>query len=85
MTPRRVVAGRYRLEERIGSGAMGVVWRGTDERLGRVVAIKQVFLNQGLDETEADEVRQRTLREGRIAARLQHPLYAELARSQLLV
>ncbi|WP_026204274.1 serine/threonine-protein kinase [Actinomycetospora chiangmaiensis] len=73
MTPRRVVAGRYRLEERIGSGAMGVVWRGTDERLGRVVAIKQVFLNQGLDEAEADEVRQRTLREGRIAARLQHP------------
>ncbi|MDL5155524.1 serine/threonine-protein kinase [Actinomycetospora termitidis] len=73
MTPRRVVAGRYRLEERIGSGAMGVVWRGTDERLGRVVAVKQVFLNQGLDEAEADEVRQRTLREGRIAARLQHP------------
>jgi eukaryotic-like serine/threonine-protein kinase len=73
VTPRRVVAGRYRLEERIGSGAMGVVWRGTDERLGRVVAVKQVFLNQGLDEREADEVRQRTLREGRIAARLQHP------------
>ncbi len=73
MTPRRVVAGRYRLEERIGSGAMGVVWRGTDERLGRVVAVKQVFLNQGLDQSEADEVRQRTLREGRIAARLQHP------------
>jgi eukaryotic-like serine/threonine-protein kinase len=73
VTPPRVVAGRYRLEERIGSGAMGVVWRGTDERLGRVVAVKQVFLNQGLDEAEADEVRQRTLREGRIAARLQHP------------
>jgi eukaryotic-like serine/threonine-protein kinase len=72
VSARRVVAGRYRLEERIGSGAMGVVWRGTDERLGRVVAVKQVFLNQGLDEREADEVRQRTLREGRIAARLQH-------------
>jgi eukaryotic-like serine/threonine-protein kinase len=69
----RVVAGRYRLEERIGAGAMGVVWRGTDERLGRVVAVKQVFLHAGLDEREADEVRQRTLREGRIAARLQHP------------
>jgi eukaryotic-like serine/threonine-protein kinase len=73
VTARRVVAGRYRLEERIGSGAMGVVWRGTDERLGRVVAVKQVFLHGGLDRTEAEEVRQRTLREGRIAARLQHP------------
>jgi eukaryotic-like serine/threonine-protein kinase len=69
----RVVAGRYRLEERIGAGAMGVVWRGTDERLGRVVAVKQVFLHAGLDDREAEEVRQRTLREGRIAARLQHP------------
>ncbi|GAA4935478.1 hypothetical protein GCM10023204_49670 [Actinomycetospora succinea] len=68
-----MVAGRYRLEERIGSGAMGVVWRGTDERLGRVVAVKQVFLHAGLDDREAEEVRQRTLREGRIAARLQHP------------
>ena len=73
MSSPRVVAGRYRLEERIGAGAMGVVWRGTDERLGRVVAVKQVFLHAGLDEREADEVRQRTLREGRIAARLQHP------------
>ena len=73
MSAPRVVAGRYRLEERIGAGAMGVVWRGTDERLGRVVAVKQVFLHAGLDEREADEVRQRTLREGRIAARLQHP------------
>ncbi|PVZ07921.1 serine/threonine-protein kinase [Actinomycetospora cinnamomea] len=73
MSSPRVVAGRYRLEERIGSGAMGVVWRGTDERLGRIVAVKQVFLHAGLDDREADEVRQRTLREGRIAARLQHP------------
>ncbi|WP_433783622.1 serine/threonine-protein kinase [Actinomycetospora sp. CA-101289] len=73
MSSPRVVAGRYRLEERIGAGAMGVVWRGTDERLGRVVAVKQVFLHAGLDEREAEEVRQRTLREGRIAARLQHP------------
>ncbi|GAA4865583.1 serine/threonine-protein kinase [Actinomycetospora straminea] len=73
MSSPRVVAGRYRLEERIGSGAMGVVWRGTDERLGRVVAVKQVFLHAGLDDREAEEVRQRTLREGRIAARLQHP------------
>ncbi|MDF2975957.1 MAG: serine/threonine protein kinase [Actinomycetospora sp.] len=73
MSSPRVVAGRYRLEERIGAGAMGVVWRGTDERLGRVVAVKQVFLHAGLDDREAEEVRQRTLREGRIAARLQHP------------
>lgn len=68
----RLVAGRYRLEERIGSGAMGVVWRARDERLDRVVAIKQLLLAPGLSAPEAEQSRARAMREGRIAARLQH-------------
>ncbi|CRK59922.1 putative serine/threonine protein kinase [Alloactinosynnema sp. L-07] len=69
----RLVAGRYRLVERIGSGAMGVVWRAVDERLNRVVAIKKLLLPPGLPPDEADEAVARCLREGRIAARLHHP------------
>jgi eukaryotic-like serine/threonine-protein kinase len=69
----RLIAGRYRLVERIGSGAMGVVWRAYDERLGRTVAVKKMLLAPGLPPDEADEAVQRCMREGRIAAKLHHP------------
>ncbi|MFJ6084110.1 protein kinase [Streptomyces sp. NPDC092369] len=71
----RVIAGRYRLESRLGRGGMGVVWRATDELLGRQVAVKEIPLD--LDETlSAEETRRqrdRTLREGRAVAQLRHP------------
>ncbi|WP_017976701.1 serine/threonine-protein kinase [Actinopolyspora halophila] len=68
----RLIAGRYRLHKSIGSGAMGVVWRAVDERLQRTVAVKQLLLQQGHTEAETREARERSMREGRIAARLQH-------------
>src|SRR5918911_1741165 len=40
ISPGVTLGGRYRLDERIAGGGMGDVWRGTDEVLGRVVAIK---------------------------------------------
>jgi eukaryotic-like serine/threonine-protein kinase len=67
----RLVADRYRLEKRIGAGAMGVVWRARDERLDRKVAIKELLMQPGL--IGAEEQTARAMREGRIAARLQHP------------
>jgi serine/threonine protein kinase len=69
----RLVAGRYRLGQRIGSGAMGVVWQALDERLHRTVAVKQLLPQPGLSAAQAEEGRLRSMREGRIAARLQHP------------
>ncbi|MEU7479401.1 serine/threonine-protein kinase [Lentzea sp. NPDC042327] len=69
----RLVAGRYRLSQRIGSGAMGVVWTAHDERLHRTVAVKQLLLQPGLADGDVDEAKRRAMREGRIAARLQHP------------
>ncbi|HWD06665.1 MAG TPA: serine/threonine-protein kinase [Amycolatopsis sp.] len=69
----RLVAGRYRIIGRIGTGAMGAVWQAHDEVLGRTVAIKQLLLQHHLEDNEAEDARQRTMREGRIAARLHHP------------
>lgn len=69
----RLVAGRYRIVQRIGTGAMGAVWQAQDEVLHRTVAIKQLLLQPGLDPNEAEDAKQRTMREGRIAARLHHP------------
>ena len=68
-----LLAGRYRLVCQVGTGAMGVVWQARDERLHRTVAVKQLLLPAGMDETEAEEANRRAMREGRITARLDHP------------
>ncbi|TDV55378.1 serine/threonine-protein kinase [Actinophytocola oryzae] len=73
MSEERIIAGRYRLRERLGSGGMGTVWRAFDERLRRTVAVKQVDVPGGLTGEQNEELVRRTMREGRIAARLQHP------------
>jgi serine/threonine protein kinase len=69
----RVIAGRYRLEARLGRGGMGVVWRATDELLGRRVAVKELTQDDSLSDDEARERRDRTLREARAVAQLRHP------------
>jgi hypothetical protein len=64
-----LLAGRYRLVERLGAGGMSVVWRGFDEVLGRQVAVKVLPPS-----TSADPAFRRRLRaEAQAAARLSHP------------
>ncbi|AZM60493.1 MULTISPECIES: serine/threonine-protein kinase [unclassified Streptomyces] len=69
----RVIAGRYRLDARIGRGGMGVVWRATDQLLGRGVAVKELPFDETLSAAEARRRRDRTLREARALAQLSHP------------
>ncbi|MGH3872464.1 MAG: serine/threonine-protein kinase [Pseudonocardiaceae bacterium] len=66
-----VVFDRYRLEERIGKGGMGVVWRATDLLLDQAVALKRVFL-AGADDHQTAVTQECALREARLAARLRH-------------
>jgi hypothetical protein len=69
----RIVAGRYRLDAKLGRGGMGVVWRATDELLGRHVAVKELPFDDTLTADEARRQRDRTLREARAVAQLHHP------------
>ncbi|MFB6806321.1 serine/threonine-protein kinase [Streptomyces sp. NPDC056387] len=62
----RVIAGRYRLEKRLGRGGMGTVWRACDELLGRPVAVKELHVEGGTDTRGA-------LREARTVAQVRHP------------
>jgi serine/threonine-protein kinase len=65
----RVVAGRYRLDIRIGHGGMGTVYEARDLHLGRPVAIKFAL---GLPLQEEHALR-RFRREARALASIHHP------------
>ncbi|MGW1362685.1 serine/threonine-protein kinase [Streptomyces chartreusis] len=67
----RVIGGRYRLVERIGSGGMGTVWRALDELVDREVAVKQPRLPG--EDAAHQRAANRLYREARAAARVDHP------------
>ncbi len=65
----QLLGDRYRLAEPLGTGGMSVVWRGYDELLGRLVAIKVLARNSADVESFAGRIRQ----EAMASARITHP------------
>jgi serine/threonine protein kinase len=68
-----MVGGRYELRAVLGRGGMGAVWLAQDDLLHREVAVKEILWPSQLEDSEREILRQRALREARMAARLSHP------------
>ncbi len=78
MAAGRLIGGRYRLDTPIASGAMGAVWRGTDERLhGRPCAIKGILLGGATAEERAERALWFT-REAQVLSALRHPAICDI-------
>jgi serine/threonine-protein kinase len=63
----KILEGHYRVEDRLGHGAMGIVFRAQDLMLDRVVAIKLID-----EQTNLDGAARRFQREARTLARVRH-------------
>ncbi len=64
-----IIAGRYRLVEKLGSGGMGTVWLADDLSLDSLCAVKLI----DSEKSRSEEVRKRFVREAKATAQLRGP------------
>lgn len=76
LSPGTELRGRYRIEQLVGQGGMGAVYRAADLRLpGRTCAVKEIHrpLGPALTEEQLRQEREQFKREARLLANLDHP------------
>ncbi len=65
--------GRYQIDKVIGQGSMGVVYLGSDPKIGRSVAVKTLALSSEFSGHDLEEAKARFYREAETAGQLRHP------------
>ena len=65
--------GRYKLLETLGKGSMGMVYKGLDPAIDRLVALKTIRLDQIVESNESEELKERLMREAQAVGKLSHP------------
>lgn len=65
--------GRYEIQSVLGQGAMGMVFKGLDPAIDRMVALKTIRTTGGMNPTQTMELRERLVREAKAAGKLSHP------------
>jgi serine/threonine-protein kinase len=65
--------GRYEIQGILGQGAMGMVFKGLDPAIDRLVALKTIRIGSGMNPTQTMELRERLVREAKAAGKLSHP------------
>jgi CheY-like chemotaxis protein len=65
--------GRYQIEKELGKGSMGIVYLGTDPKIGRTVAIKTIALATNFGADQLQQIKERFFREAETAGHLTHP------------
>ena len=65
--------GRYEILGELGKGSKGLVYKATDPKINRLLAIKTIRFSDEFDDDVLQEIKERFFREAEIAGKLSHP------------